>query len=41
MLGFPKMLGVVGRLHADASADDGAARDWRCHGRDLGHRMIP
>jgi hypothetical protein len=28
---FLKMLGFVGRLHADALADDGAARNFRHH----------
>jgi len=32
-----KMLGLVDRLHADALADDGAARNRLCHARNLGH----
>jgi hypothetical protein len=36
-----KMLGLVDRLHADALADDGAARNRRCHARNLGSARIP
>jgi hypothetical protein len=36
-----KMLGLVDRLHADALADDGAARNRRCHVRNLGSARIP
>jgi hypothetical protein len=36
-----KMLGLIGWLHADASADDFSARDRRRHARNLGHAWGP
>ena len=36
---FEKMLSFIDRLHADALADDGAARDRRRHARNLSHAL--